>query len=265
MNQNDLANLDVFLVEPSHTQQHIITQHLRACGIEAITCIASGGEMLSLFKQAKPDLIISSMYLPDMTGVDLIHEIRKDSGSYDMAFVLISSETNIKYLEPIRQAGAIAILPKPFTRHELETALAASFDYLHPQKADLGHLDIEDLHVLLVDDSEFSRKYIKRVLNNIGIEHIQCAPDGKQALALFQQHYFDLVVTDFNMPEMDGIQLAEAIRGDCQQIATVPILMVTSEQNQNRLAAIEKAGVSAILDKPFEPMSIKRLIMQLLD
>ena len=262
---NKLASLDVFLAEPSRTQQLIITQHLQECGIESVTCVTSGAEMLTHFHKARPDLIISSMYLPDMTGVDLIHEIRKDSSSYDMAFLLISSETNIRYLEPIRQAGAIAILPKPFSRHELETALAASLDYLTPQKVGLEHFDIEDIHVLLVDDSVFSRNFIKRFLNNIGIERISCAASGKEALQLYQQQYFDLVITDFNMPEMDGIELVKAIRGEMQQISTVPILMVTSEQNQNRLAAIEKAGVSAVLDKPFEPMSIKRLIIQLLN
>jgi len=265
MKVNNPAGLNVFLVEPSHTQQLIISQHLQACGITAITCLSSGGETLSLLRQARPDLVISSMYLPDMTGADLIHSIRKDSESYDMAFLLISSETSIKYLEPIRQAGAIAILPKPFSDRELQTALAASVDYLQPQKANLTHLDIEDIQVLLVDDSEFSRKYIQRVLNNIGIQNITCVSNGKQALQLFQEHYFDLVVTDFNMPEMDGIQLAEAIRGDVRHLPDVPILMVTSEQNRNRLAAFGKAGISAVLDKPFEPESIKRLIVQLLD
>lgn len=265
MDINEIARLDVFLVEPSHIQQVIISQHLQASGINEVTCLATGSEMLEKLKHAKPDLIISSMYLPDMTGVDLIHAIRKHSESYDMAFLLISSETNIQYLEPIRQAGAIAILPKPFTQQALDTALCASLDYLQPQKADLEHLDVEDLRVLLVDDSEFSRKYIQKVLNNIGIEHISCACDGKQALEMFQEHYFDLIVTDFNMPEMDGLQLVEAIRGDAQQVSTVPILMVTSEQNQNRLAAIANSGVSAVLDKPFEPQSIKRLIMQLLN
>lgn len=265
MNENGIATLEVFLVEPSHTQQVIINQYLQASGIHAVTFVSSGNEILEKLKKTKPDLIISSMYLPDMTGVDLIHAIRQDSESYDMAFLLISSETKIQYLEPIRQAGAIAILPKPFTQQELDTALCASLDYLHPEKANLEHLDVEDLRVLLVDDSEFSRKYIQRVLNNVGIENISFACDGKQALALFQEHFFDLIVTDFNMPEMDGLQLVNAIRGDAQQVSTIPILMVTSEQNQNRLAAIEKAGVSAVLDKPFEPQSIKRLIRQLLN
>lgn len=264
MTNSDVASLDVLLVEPSHTQRLIIKHHLQASGIESITELSSGAETLAQLAKVRPDLVISSMYLPDMTGVDLIHKIRADNESYDMAFLLISSETNIRYLEPIRQAGAIAILPKPFSQQELDTALAAVADYLHPQALELGGFEPEDLRVLLVDDSEFSRKFIRKVLNSTGIEHISCASDGKEGLQLFHEHYYDLVVTDFNMPEMDGLQLVRAIRSDDQQLATVPILMVTSEQSQNRLAAVKKAGVSAILDKPFEPNSIKRLLGQLL-
>lgn len=258
-----LSSLRVFLVEPSRTQQFIIKQYLTDAGIHDVECLDSGSETLERLKHVSPDLIISSMYLPDMTGIDLVHALRKDSESYDMAFLLISSETNIKYLEPIRQAGAIGILPKPFSKQELNTALIATLDYLHPQKASLEHFDIADLQVLVVDDSEFSQKFIARILNDIGIENITLANDGKQAFELVKLKYFDLIITDLNMPEMDGLQLVERVRADVDQRA-VPILMVTSEQNQNRLAAVEKAGVSALLDKPFEPASIKQLIVSLL-
>jgi len=263
MNEQEISTLDIYLVEPSHTQALIIKQHLRSCGIESVTNLSTGSELLAQLKHCRPDLIISSMYLPDMTGVDLIHAIRSDSQSYDMAYLLISSETNINYLEPIRQAGAIAILPKPFTQEELETALYATVEYLHPEKIHLQHFDIEDMQVLLVDDSEFSLKYIRKVLSNIGIERVMIASNGKQGLQLYREYYFDLIITDYHMPEMDGVQMVQAMREDLER-TMVPILMVTSEQNQNRLAAIEKAGVSAILDKPFEPSSVKRLIMQLL-
>jgi two-component system chemotaxis response regulator CheY len=181
-----------------------------------------------------------------------------------MAFLLISSETNINYLEPIRQAGAIAILPKPFTSHELDTALSATLDYLNPQKIELNHLDIEDISVLVVDDSLTSLKYITKILNDLGIDQITKANDGKQAFELINSHYFDLIVTDFNMPEMDGLQLTASIRSESDQ-KTIPILMVTSEQNKSRLAAVKQAGVSAIIDKPFEPASIRNLIIQLLN
>lgn len=263
MTEPYLSGLNVYLVEPSRTQQHIITQHLAEAGIDDVKCLSTGQEALDELKHSHPDMLISSMYLPDMTGVDLVHAIREDSASYEMVFLLISSETSIKYLEPIRQAGAIGILPKPFTQQELSTALSATLDYLHPQKASLEHLDIADLQVLVVDDSEFSRKFISRILVDIGIENITQAEDGKQALTLFEQHYFDMIITDYNMPEMDGLELVQHIRGS-NSLKTVPILMLTSEQNQNRLAAVEKAGVSAMLDKPFDPASIKNLIINLL-
>ncbi|MDX8125657.1 response regulator [Methylomonas sp. EFPC1] len=264
MTDYQLANLQVFLVEPSHTQQQIISHFLHACDINDITCLNTGAELFERLQHSRPDLIISSMYLPDMTGVELVTSLRKHDESYEMAFLLISSETNIKYLEPIRQAGAIAILPKPFTRQALETALHSTLEYVRPEKLNLTHLDIEDLSVLLVDDSEFSLKYLTRVFENIGVGQIVTAHDGKQGLQMFNQQYFDLVVTDYNMPQMDGLQLVDHIRNHSER-GSVPILMVTSEQNESRLAAIEKSEVSAILDKPFEATSIKRLLINLLN
>jgi len=264
MNEKEFTDLRVFLVEPSHTQQHIIKQFLLDLGISNITLIDSGKELLSLLKQSLPDLIMSSMYLPDMTGADLVHEIRNDSDSYDMAFLLISSETNLNYLDPIRQAGAIAILPKPFTSKDLDIALTATLDYLNPQQIELEHLDIEDINVLVVDDSLTSLKYISKILNDIGIDQIIQATNGQEAFELINTHLFDLIITDFNMPEMDGLQLTNSIRADSNQ-QSIPILMLTSEQNESRLAAVKKAGVSAILDKPFKPASIRKLIAQLLN
>jgi two-component system chemotaxis response regulator CheY len=264
MIDKEFTDLKVFLTEPSKTQQLIISHYLNELGISDIRTLNSGEETLEVLQQDDPDLIISSMYLPDMTGVDLVHRIREDSDSYNMAFLLISSETNIKYLEPIRQAGAIAILPKPFTLEELDTALCATLDYLNPKHLQLKHLDTEDLTVLLVDDSMISLKYISKILNDIGVVNITQSHNGKEAFELINNHYFDLIITDYNMPEMDGLQLINAVRQDSNQKA-IPILMVTSEQNENRLAAVEQSGVSAILDKPFEPTSIRKLITQLLN
>jgi len=96
-------------------------------------------------------------------------------------------------------------------------------------------------------------------LENLGIEHFLEAEDGRQAVELLGGNFVDLVITDYNMPEMDGKELVEHIRKQSWQ-SSVPILMVTSEQNTSRLAAVEQAGVSAICDKPFEPSSVKAMI-----
>jgi two-component system chemotaxis response regulator CheY len=84
-----------------------------------------------------------------------------------------------------------------------------------------------------------------------------------EAMELIADTFFDLIVTDYNMPRMNGKELVEHIRSGSSQ-ASVPILMVTSEQNENRLAAVQQAGISAICDKPFEPDSVRRLVEQTL-
>lgn len=264
MSEKEFTDLQVLLVEPSNTQQIVIRQLLRDCGISDVNCIDTGWQILESLKRHAPDLIMSAMYLPDMTGVDLIHKIRENSDSYNMAFVLISSETSIEYLEPIRQAGTIAILPKPFTSKQLDLALSATIDYLNPQQIKLNHLDNEDISVLLVDDSPLALKYVNKILEDIGISNISHAKNGKEALKLVNQHYFDLIFTDYNMPEMDGLQLAASIRSESNQ-KTIPIIMLTSEQNQSRLAAIKQAEFAAVLDKPFDPDTIRCLIMHLLN
>lgn len=264
MTAKEFTDLRVVLVEPSHTQQLIIKQQLSEFGIADIAGQTTGTATLAMLRHNPPDLIISAMYLPDMTGVELVHAIRENDSSYDMAFLLISSETNIQYLDPIRQAGAIAILPKPFSPKELDIALSATLDYLNPHKLALDHFDIEDLNVLIVDDSHLSQHFIIRILSDLGVESISTAENGKQAAALLQQHYFDLIITDLNMPEMDGLQLTHYIRRQ-PRYQSIPILMITSEQNHRRLAAVDQAGVSAVLDKPFEPSAIKSLIIRLLN
>jgi len=113
--------------------------------------------------------------------------------------------------------------------------------------------------VLVVDDSLAVQRHLRRLLAACGFEVRRLVRVAIGPLTLLQDSLVDLVITDYNMPEMDGRELTEYIRTQSWQ-ATVPVLMVTSEQNMGRLAAVERAGVSAICDKPFEAGSIRRLI-----
>ena len=77
-------------------------------------------------------------------------------------------------------------------------------DLLNTEEINLDLFDVNDVRVLLVDDSKTARKHIKRVLQGMGLINIIEAENGANALSALKQHQFDLVVTDFNMPEMDG-------------------------------------------------------------
>lgn len=256
-------DLSVLLVEPSPMQARFITQALGALGVSRVRTCASGADALSAMRDTPPSVVVSALYLPDQSGTDLVHAMRDDEALQTVAFVLVSSETRPQVLDPVRQSGACAILPKPFSPAQMATALRATIDFLDPGDTLNVPVDLENLRVLIVDDSPNARRFIRRVLENLGIEQFSEAGNGREAVALLAETMVDLVLTDYNMPEMDGRELVEYIRQQSWQ-SSVPILMVTSEANNSRLAAVEQAGVSAICDKPFEPRLIKALIEQAL-
>ena len=253
-----LADLSVLLVEPSQMQAHVVTRMLQNLGVGKLHVVDTAAAALSELRGGEWDVAISSLYLPDMPGTELVALMRADPALETIPFILISSETRPQVLEPVRQSGACLIVSKPFTEQQLGRALFATADYLNPQQ-DSDQAEVEGLRVLLVDDSVASRRHLRRLLEELGIERITEAVNGKEAVATLQDTMVDLVITDYNMPEMDGRELTEYIRTQSWQ-NTVPVLMVTSEQNMGRLAAVECAGVSAICDKPFEAGSIRRLI-----
>lgn len=257
-----LADLSVVLVEPSHMQASLVGRMLQHQGVRHTKVVESGQAALAELRAegGASHLVISSLYLPDMAGTELVAAMRADHAFETVPFILISSETRPQVLEPVRQSGACSIVTKPFNEQQLSRALFAAADYLNPPE-DLDVTEIESLRVLLVDDSLASRRHLRRLLSELGIERVTEAVNGKEAVALLQETMVDLVITDYNMPEMDGRELTEYIRTQSWQ-ANVPVLMVTSEQNMGRLAAVERAGVSAICDKPFEAGSIRKLISE---
>ena len=258
-----LAELVVMLVEPSPTQRRILCRALYDSGVGAVLESESGEDAYARLANESPDLVISAMYLPDMTATELVHRLRGSNERSATPFVLISSETRFQYLDPIRQAGVAGILPKPFSAKQLRTALAATLDLLSDGHAE-NELQERALRVLVVDDSIMARKHISRVLLSLGIENTDHASDGIEALAMIDAHLYDFVVTDFNMPRMDGQELIDQIRHNPAH-ASLPVLMVTSEENANRLTAVQQSGVSAICDKPFEPAVVRHLVHHIID
>ncbi|HED40244.1 MAG TPA: response regulator [Chromatiales bacterium] len=258
-----ISDLAVTFIEPSSTQRRVISGHLNRLGLSKIDWFNDGESALKDMHQYQPDLVVSAMHLPDMSGTELVQQMRADETLEHIPFMVISSEHSDTFLEPARQAGVVAILSKPFDPEDLKKALYSTLEFIEPDNATLADVDLDDLLVLVVDDSLTARKHICRVLNNLGIENIVQAVNGHEALECMAHQLFDLIVTDYNMPEMDGQELTRYVREKGLQ-KSIPILMVTSEASSSHLAGIKQAGVSALCDKPFEPGEVKSLIRRIL-
>lgn len=259
-----LSEINILLVEPSDTQRKIITKQLASADINHVETVGNVKQALEAIAKHGADLVVSAMYLEDGTGLDIIKAIKNDEATASTAFMLVSSENRTEKLEEFKQSGVAAILPKPFTPENLAKALKASLDLINTDEIDLELFDVHDVRVLLVDDSKLARNHIRRVLNGLGLQKILEAENGAEALTLLKDNTFDLVVTDYNMPEMDGRELSEFIRFN-PDTAHIPIIMVTSESTSSlHMANIHQTGVNALCDKPFEVNEVRKMLASLL-
>ena len=112
------------------------------------------------------------------------------------------------------------------------------------------------MKILVVDDFSTMRRIIKNLLKDLGFANIQEADDGNTALPMLQQGDFDFVVTDWNMPGMQGIDLLRAIRAD-DKFKHLPVLMVTAEAKKEQIVAAAQAGVNGYVVKPFTAATLK--------
>lgn len=114
------------------------------------------------------------------------------------------------------------------------------------------------MKILVVDDFSTMRRIVRNQLVELGFSNplIQEADDGENALTLLRSQSFDLVVTDWNMPNMTGIDLLRAIRAEAS-LKGMPVLMVTAENNRDQIIAAAQAGVNGYIVKPFTAITLK--------
>ena len=108
----------------------------------------------------------------------------------------------------------------------------------------------KNIRILIVDDFSTMRRIIKNLLNDLGFFNTVEADDGGTALVELRKGPFDLVITDWNMPGMPGIDLLKAIRADAA-LSRTPVLMVTAEAKREQIIEAAQAGVNGYVIKPF--------------
>ncbi len=115
------------------------------------------------------------------------------------------------------------------------------------------------MKILIVDDFSTMRRIIKNLLRDLGFSNTQEADDGLTALPILKAGDFDFLVTDWNMPGMQGIDLLKAVRADAE-LAALPVLMVTAEQKREQIIEAAQAGVNGYIVKPFTAQTLKEKI-----
>ena len=126
--------------------------------------------------------------------------------------------------------------------------------------------DLNQLAVLLIDDSALMRRLIDGMLRGYGVEMVHRAPDGHTGLDILNRHSIDLVITDWLMEPMDGFDFVRLVRTD-SDVANpmVPILMMTGHSELWRVAAARDAGINEFIVKPVTPESLLARLLYMID
>lgn len=117
----------------------------------------------------------------------------------------------------------------------------------------------KNMRILVVDDFATMRRIIKNLLRDLGFNNTAEADDGTTALPMLQNGQFELLITDWNMPGMQGIDLLQAVRADAR-LRSLPVLMVTAEAKREQIVLAAQAGVNGYIVKPFTAQTLKEKI-----
>ncbi|QGU33483.1 chemotaxis response regulator CheY [Thermochromatium tepidum] len=115
------------------------------------------------------------------------------------------------------------------------------------------------MKILIVDDFSTMRRIIKNLLRDLGFNNTAEADDGSTALPMLKGGGFDFLITDWNMPNMEGIALLKAVRAD-PMLKSLPVLMVTAEAKRDQIVEAAQAGVNGYIVKPFTAETLKEKI-----
>jgi len=250
----------ILVVEPSRSQASIIKMYLQEQSLPMAGAAASAGEAIEAVRKLQPRVVVSAMHLSDSSGIELAQQIQAEFGASAPGFILVTSESEEGQSATLSRLSRVKLLAKPFTAQQLGEAVNLVTGGTNPAQAMATARSRK--RVLVVDDSSTARMHMRSVLEGLGFSQFTEVADGAHAIAVAVQETFDLVVTDYNMPLMDGRALVSYFKQN-PKTAALPIVMVTTETDPKKLDEVRQLGVVAILEKSFAPMVVGPLLDKL--
>lgn len=122
----------------------------------------------------------------------------------------------------------------------------------------------KSIKILVVDDFPTMRRIIRNLLKELGFNNVEEAEDGAAGLEKARDGSFQFVISDWNMPNMDGLSMLQAIRADAS-IGKMPVLMVTAEAKKENIIAAAQAGANGYVVKPFTAATLDEKITKIFE
>ena len=121
-----------------------------------------------------------------------------------------------------------------------------------------------ELKFLVVDDFSTMRRIVRGLLKEMGCNHAEEAEDGAVALSMLKAHKFDFIVSDINMPNMNGFDLLKAVKAD-DSLKHIPVLMVTAEARKEDIVLAAQSGAAGYIVKPFTKATLEEKVQKIMN
>ena len=238
----------ILIVEDSAAMRNALSLTLRTIS-EDLDLAENGKAGLDIAMKRSYDMVITDVDMPIMDGFDFCRALKSNPRTCNIPVVILSSHDNDSDIENGFEVGASGYISKTNAQQHLPLLLEKLIE-----KASL----LKKRLILVVDDSQIITSIVRKGLENEGFDVI-VAHNGKQALEMISAHRPDLVLSDLNMPVMDGLTLCRTLRQH-PDFSGIPFICMSAESDRYRMRQMLQCGASTYIIKPF---NIDQLIIML--
>jgi two-component system, sensor histidine kinase and response regulator len=240
----------ILVVEDSDVQRTVCVEQLQIIGLTNIFEAENGVEALEVLKNNTVDLILSDWDMPKMDGLELLKTLKKDSELQNTPFIFLTVHDDEDKNREAMVYGAVDYIVKPSTPGDLKESIEIIFNR-------------GIRNILIVEDSELQKEICIVQLQQIGFENITGAANGIEALDHLEHNPVDLIVSDWEMPEMDGLGLLKAVK-DNDKLRDIPFLILTVHDDPKKNQEALNLGALDFIVKPSTPDSLHMKIRKIL-
>ncbi len=247
----DSRSIKVLVVDDERTIRELLSDTLAAVGYACLTA-EDFRQAVDILDRENIDVVITDILLPGRSGVELLKHVKKTKPQIP---VLAISGKNISGDE-ILAAGADGFLAKPFRIGKIEDLIESTLAKYDSSKA--RHRPTPK-KIVVVDDEESIRRTLIDSLAALGYQALGVA-DGSQALKAIENESFDLMISDIRMPELNGIELLNAVR---QKFPNLPVVIITAYPLAYPEERAMLEGAAGYISKPFRINQIDKLLSRI--
>ena len=243
---------EILFVDGGRTLLHVVRAALAGSGFRVVSAHHAEAA-LSLCRKRSFELVLTSVLLPGMSGLELCRRLKEDNPGRYLPVIILSSSDNPIDMDTAFTCGADDYLLKSFTAEMLSSKVSEHLDVAERKRHN---------KILVVDDSKLTRELLRHSFIKNG-HCVLTAENGATALSIALEEHPDVVVTDIEMPEMDGYALCESIR-DHPELRNTLVVIMSARGHVSDIKRGERLGVSRYFVKPFDVEKMLLVVEQLL-